>query len=55
MCGNDNFLENNKLNLAIFICKLYLKIRLHHTAKFKTAKTVSKRRMLTKLILFHNQ
>ena len=54
-CEDDSFLENHILNLVTLICKLYLKIRLHYAAKLKTATTVSKRHMLSKLILFHNQ
>lgn len=53
-CLDDCFLENHKLHLVSLICKEYLKIRLHYIAKSKD-KQVSKRRVLTKLILFNNQ
>lgn len=53
-CVDDCFLENHKLNLVSFICKEYLKIRLHYIAKSKE-NNISKRRVLTKLILFNNQ
>lgn len=54
-CENDSFLENHKLNLVTLICKQYLKVRLHYVAKLKTSSEVSKRRLLTKLILFNHQ
>jgi len=54
-CPNDGFLENHKLELVTIICKEYLKIRLHHVAKSKTSDIVSKRRLLTKLVLFNHQ
>lgn len=54
-CINDSFLENHKLNLVTLICKQYLKVRLHYVAKLKTNVEVSKRRFLTKLILFNHQ
>jgi hypothetical protein len=54
-CYDNSFLEIHKLNLATLICKQYLKIRLHHLAKSKLSNAVSKRRLLTKLILFNNQ
>lgn len=54
-CPDDGFLENHKLELVTIICKEYLKVRLHHVAKSKTADIVSKRRLLTKLVLFNHQ
>jgi len=54
-CVDDTFLENHKLNLVTLIFKQYLKVRLHYVAKLKTSSDVSKRRLLTKLILFNNQ
>jgi len=53
-CLDDSILENHKLHLVSLICREYLKIRLHYIAKSKD-KQVSKRRVLTKLILFNNQ
>jgi hypothetical protein len=53
-CSDHSFLENHRLDLVTLICKEYLKIRLHHVAKSKTSSIVSKRRQLTKLVLFSN-
>lgn len=54
-CFEESFLDNHKLDLVTIICKKYLKIRLHYVAKIKNSTVVSKRRLLTKLILFNNQ
>lgn len=54
-CLNDSFLEKHKLNLVTLISKQYLKIRLHHLSNLKTICNVSKRRLLTKLIIFNHQ
>lgn len=54
-CDNDGFLENHRLNLVTLISKQYLKIRLHHLSNLKTICNVSKRRLLTKLIIFNHQ
>jgi hypothetical protein len=54
-CPDDSFLENHRLELVSLICNEYLKIRLHYVAKSKTNTIISKRRLLTKLILFNNQ
>lgn len=54
-CPNDGFLESHELEMVTITCKEYLKVRLHHVAKSKTADIVSKRRLLTKLVLFNHQ
>lgn len=54
-CSEESLLDSHKLDL-VTICKEYLKIRLHYVAKTKNnSMAVSKRRLLTKLILFNNQ
>ncbi|KAF0704506.1 Uncharacterized protein FWK35_00035018 [Aphis craccivora] len=50
--------KNHVYNYNIFNslnCKQYLKVRLHYVAKLKTSADVSKRLLLTKLILFNYQ
>lgn len=55
ICVNDSLLENHRLELITMVCKEYLKIRLHHVAKSKTASIITKCRLLTKLFVFNNQ
>lgn len=50
-----SFLESHKLYSVTLICEQYLKIRFHYVVKLKTSSDVTKRRLLTKLILFINK
>lgn len=54
-CSEESLLDSHKLDLVTIICKEYLKICLHYVAITKNSLDVSKRRLLTKLILFNNQ
>ena len=53
-CDNSGSLDNHKLILIKSISSLYLKIRIHSITKWKNSKKISKRKILSKVILNNN-